>query len=111
MPVIIPGDYPGICPNATHTHQMDHIALPQGQRRWWSGYAGFSTAYFLNEAFTEAYTDATTEFFYVEGKLNPADEPSRTTGSTALTLSPSDKEFPQVGEFFHPYMTRPPCGW
>ena len=89
----------------------DHIALVQGQRRWWSGYGGSSTAYYLNNAYKEAYTEADTEFYYVEGTSNPADQPSRTTTSTTLTISGCNSTFPQVGDFLHPFINRPPCRW
>ena len=89
----------------------DHIALVQGQRQWWSGYNGFSLAYPLNAAYQEAYADAETEFFYVEGEKNPADHPSRSTQATTITVTPSNIVFPQVSEYHHPFLSRPPHGW
>jgi hypothetical protein len=92
--------------------------MATGQRRWWSGYAGFSAAYPLNDFFAELYgsEDLSTtrrDVFFVEGAKNPADGPSRSVVlGQPLTVSPATIVFPDVSAFEHPYMGRPPrAGW
>jgi hypothetical protein len=92
----------------------DHFAMASGQRRWWSGYAGFSPAYPLNRFFETIYgADDLGAFrrdvFYVEGEKNIADGPSRSVDiGQPLTVSAAPNSlFPDVRTFWHPYAERP----
>ena len=91
----------------------DHSAMPMGQRRWWSGYCGFSPAHPLNELFLALYgsddlSAYRRDIFFVEGEKNPADGPSRRALiGQPLTISEADIVFPDLSAFTHPYMQRP----
>lgn len=87
----------------------DHVAIPNGQRRWWSRYGGFSTAYHLNEAFKEMYNYA--EAFHVEGINNIADSDSRSIEAAKakdIVCNEIDIVWPPLETFSHPYIIRPP---
>ena len=56
----------------------DHSPIVSGQQRWWSGNGGFSANPFLNSCFTAMHDLGVTAFF-IEGTLNPADAPSRSS--------------------------------
>jgi hypothetical protein len=101
--------------NFTHVAVVtDHEALAKGQRRWWSGYGGFSSSFPLNDFFAELYSgDDLSEWrrdvFYVAGPKNPADGPSRSVSvGEPLTVSATDFVFPDVSTFTHPFAGRPP---
>ena len=55
----------------------DHMALAMGQKRWWTGYGGHSTAFHINEAFKEINDFA--QVFHVDGEHNICDEDSRSS--------------------------------
>jgi hypothetical protein len=91
----------------------DHEAMPKGQRRWWSGYCGFSPAEPLNRFYHELYgsddlSAYRREVFFVEGTQNPADGPSRSVAlGDQLKVRKSDKVFPALTAYAHPYLSRP----
>ena len=87
----------------------DHLALAKGQRRWWSGNAGFSTAFHLNEAFKEI--NGTAEVFHVEGEANICDEDSRSAQAAAarfIRVEKMQELVPDLTGFDHPYKERQP---
>jgi hypothetical protein len=93
----------------------DHSALADGQRRWWSGYGGFSASFPLNTFYNEFYSSVDLnvvrrDVFFVEGSKNPADGPSRSVsiGDPLSVSRATDFVFPDVSTFFHPYAERPP---
>lgn len=93
----------------------DHSALADGQRRWWSGYGGFSPNHWLNTFYNHFYAGVDLnavrrDVFFVEGARNPADGPSRSVAiKDPLSVTRvTDFIFPDVSAFFHPYMERPP---
>jgi len=87
----------------------DHRALALAQRRWWSGYGGFSAAHRLNDFFSELYGTGPLDVlrldvFFVEGTKNIADGPSRSVAVGApLEVLPADIDFPNIAAFEHPY--------
>ena len=90
----------------------DHEAMAKGQRRWWSGHGGFSSAYPINEFFVELYnTHPDAQVFFVDGARNIADGPSRGNqlghGLRWGTLRGSF-QFPDLKSFVHPYFKRSP---
>lgn len=91
----------------------DHRALATGQRRWWSGYAGFSSAFPLNDFYAELYGEDDLavfrrDVFFVEGEKNVADGPSRAVVvGDGLSARHPDIAFPDVSVFAHPYSSRP----
>ncbi len=89
----------------------DHEALAKGQRRWWSGHGGFSTAYHLNEAFKEINKNIRAEIWHVEGLKNPTDGDSRSdVAAKTKGINVTEMEvqrIPQLSEFYHPYARRP----
>lgn len=101
-------------PNVTRVALVtDHIALAKGQRRWWSGNGGFSTAYPINEAFR--IINGFAEVFHVKGTDNPCDADSRSTEaakSKDINVSEIQEVFPDLRNYEHPYLTRPVrCGF
>jgi integrase len=56
----------------------DHAAITTGQRRWWSGNAGFSANPYLNSCYQQMIAMGAIAFF-LAGEANPADAPSRST--------------------------------
>lgn len=87
----------------------DHVAIPNGQRRWWSGYGGFSTSFYLNEAFREMHSFA--QAFHVKGELNITDSDSRSEQAARakeITWTEIEITWPPLQSFKHPYATRPP---
>ncbi len=92
----------------------DHISIASGQRRPLSGNGGFSKAFHLNNIFKELYQDGQDhQIFYVEGPYNPADAPSRDTRIGDYTTSKilTDRTFPPLASFFHPYSAPIPRPW
>ena len=91
------------CPGANVAIVSDHVALTTGQRRWWSGHGGVSTAYYLNAFFEELYSDDSgqrIDVFYVNGEENPADAPSRANKvGDPLRVKRSDVEIPPLSSF------------
>jgi hypothetical protein len=87
----------------------DHIAMASGQRRWNSGYGGFSsTGFHLNEFFRELYASGGGEIFYVEGEQNRADGLSRDpTAPFQLKTTTSQHTFRDLGLLTHPFETLP----
>lgn len=86
----------------------DHLALAKGQRRWWSGNGGFSTAFPINEAFKEINGYA--QVFHVDGVNNICDEDSRSSLAAAaktLRVESVQEVFPDMREFVHPFANRP----
>ena len=99
-------DYPQLKNIALVT---DHLALASGQRRWWSGNGGFSTAFPLNEAFREINNYA--QVFHVEGLSNVCDEDSRSAlaaRSKTLRVEAVREVFPELSAFKHPFEVRKP---
>eukprot|EP00743_Colponemidia_sp_Colp-15_P017100 GILK01021043.1.p1 GENE.GILK01021043.1~~GILK01021043.1.p1 ORF type:complete len:274 (-),score=9.91 GILK01021043.1:311-1036(-) len=87
----------------------DHMALARGQMRWWSGNGGFSTAFFINEAFREINDFA--EVFHVKGEANICDADSRSTEAAkakSIQVSEMEMVWPELTTFEHPFATRPP---
>lgn len=87
----------------------DHSALAQGQRRWWSGYCGFSTAFPLNEAFKAINGFA--EVFHVDGVENICDGDSRSRQAalaSRLVCHEVSEMAPELLTFRHPWLDRPP---
>ena len=78
----------------------DHSAMVLGQRRWRTGTGGYGWGQALNDMFRAT---PTAQFFFVQGTMNPADGPSRTTelGDECLEVEFS---FPQLSNFEHPYL-------
>jgi hypothetical protein len=91
----------------------DHKALVTGQRQWFSGYRGFSSAYPLNDFFLEFYgTDDISQHrrdvFHVDGTDNIADAESRSVSlRQPLTAMQANVLFPDVSHYFHPYPQLP----
>ena len=86
----------------------DHEALANGQRRWWSGNGGFSTAFHLNAAFRE--TNGYAEIFHVQGKENLCDGDSRSAEAAAcrtIRYEVVNEVFPDLNQFVHPWLVRP----
>ncbi|MDP3759317.1 MAG: hypothetical protein Q8R01_02220, partial [Ramlibacter sp.] len=83
----------------------DHDAMARGQRRWCSGFGGFSLAHALNEAFRAMHgPHLETEVFYVPGECNIADGPSRDpTPATAIDVRSVALVFPSLAGCHHPY--------
>ena len=90
----------------------DHQALATGQRRWHSAYAGFSSAFHLNDFFAELYGaddlgSTRRDVFFVDGVRNVADGPSRSVGvRESLSVRPANIVFPDVSSFVHPFASR-----
>jgi hypothetical protein len=87
----------------------DHIAMSSGQRRWNSGYGGFSsTGFHLNEFFRELYANGGGEIFHVEGEQNRADGLSRDpTAPFHLKSTTAEQTFRDLGLVSHPFETLP----
>jgi hypothetical protein len=83
----------------------DHEALERGQRRWYSSTGGFSAAFYINEAYRAAYADEwDTQFFFIPGKENPADGPSRDALATrALDVTLAAITLPPLSSLRHSY--------
>ena len=91
----------------------DHSALAAGQRRWWSGNGGVSTAYYINAYFAEtcAETPSETDTFFVAGHLNPTDAASRANEiGDPLRIRAVSTNFPSLASFSMP-VTRPSRPW
>jgi hypothetical protein len=92
----------------------DHKALVTGQRQWYSGYRGFSSAYPLNDYFLELYgTDDTSlarrDVFHVDGTDNIADAESRNVSlRQPLSATLANVLFPDVSHYYHPFPQLPP---
>ena len=90
----------------------DHEAMAKGQRRWWSGHGGFSSAYPINEFFVELYNEnPDAQVFFVDGARNIADGPSRGNQlGHGLRWSKVHDSFlfPDLKSFVHPYRERDP---
>ena len=87
----------------------DHMALAKGQKRWWSGNGGFSTAFHINEAFREINGYA--EVFHVEGERNICDEDSRSMQAAKarfLQKTEVDELLPDLYGMEHPFLVRRP---
>ena len=78
----------------------DHAAMVLGQRRWKTATGGYGWGSALNDLF---FSVPTAQFFFVQGSLNPADGPSRSTeqGDEFVEV---DFLFPQLETFEHPYL-------
>jgi len=91
------------CPDGNLAVVSDHAALTSGQRRWWSGHGGVSTAYHINAFFEALYQgDAAkrADVFYVKGEENPADAPSRANRvGDPLRFKRSDFTIPPLASF------------
>jgi hypothetical protein len=87
----------------------DHIAMASGQRRWNSGFGGFSsTGFHLNEFYRELYANGGGEVFYVEGEHNRADGLSRDpTAPFHLKAQRAQLTFRDLGLVAHPFETLP----
>lgn len=86
----------------------DHMALARGQIRWWSGNGGFSTAFFINEAFKEINDFA--EVFHVQGESNLCDADSRSAEaakSKNIAATEIEMVWPDLQSFEHPFLVRP----
>jgi hypothetical protein len=85
----------------------DHSALESKQRRWFSGNGGFSSAFFLNEAYRATYAEGwDTHFFFIDGSLNPADAPSRDPRATLqLTVRRADVVLPLTSSLSNSHRT------
>ena len=92
----------------------DHSAMATGQRRWWSGNGGFSTAYHLNLFFSTLYGGGErNDVWYVEGPKNIADGVSRMNNiGDPLRFQRVDKVlFPSLQTFYHPFVDKPTRPW
>jgi hypothetical protein len=87
----------------------DHNAMASGQRRWNSGFGGFSsTGFHLNEFYRELYANGGGEVFYVEGEHNRADGLSRDpTAPFHLKAQRAQLSFRDLGLVAHPFETLP----
>lgn len=91
----------------------DHRALATGQRRWWSGFVGFSAAFPLNEFYLEFYGDIDLakhrrDVYYVVGEGNIADGRSRSVNvGDDFRVERTKTLFPSVTQYEHPFVNRP----
>lgn len=83
----------------------DHKALAMGQKRWWTGYGGHSTAFHINEAFKEINNYA--DVFYVEGEHNICDEDSRSEEArrcSEINVRECNEKWYGLENCTHPYI-------
>jgi ribonuclease HI len=93
----------------------DHDAIAGRQKRWWSGYSGFSASFYLNRFYNRFYnrdTFASREVFHIQGENNPVDAASRaTTIGGRMVLEDIDAVVPVVSQLRHPYRRPPDRKW
>ena len=68
----------------------------------------------MNAFFAELYSKGDeAQVFYVEGHLNPADEPSRSNrvGEQLTYVEKLNAEIPSLSTFHHPYAKTPTRAW
>lgn len=82
----------------------DHKALAMGQKRWWTGFGGHSTAFFINEAFKQINNYA--EVFHVDGEHNITDTDSRSMEAREckeIKIIECDEKWYGLENVSHPY--------
>ena len=92
----------------------DHNAMPLKQRIPLSGHSGFSKAYYLNRFFNELYENGGGQIFFVAGKVNIGDAPSRETmigqGWNVHDVTET-QVFPSLSDFNHPHLPMKKRTW
>jgi hypothetical protein len=93
----------------------DHDAIVGRQKRWWSGYSGFSASFYLNRFYNRFYNRdafASREVFHIQGENNPVDAASRaTTIGGRMVVEDIDAVVPVVSQLRHPYRRPPDRKW
>ena len=80
-----------------------------GQRCWFTGNGGFSTAFNLNRAYEAAGSDV--EFFHIDGKSNPTDTASRASIDGWRKVQVLRATLPALAECHHPYTVQRKLAW
>lgn len=82
----------------------DHEPVATGQRCWYTNNGGFSSSFYLNGAFADVPDG--TQFFHIDGKVNPADAPSRERFNEIMRIREKEIRLPLLSNCFHPHLVR-----